>query len=76
MENKSLGLLSEEELEYHKRFMSCTTIEELQKMADDTNHINENVGSIQYRTIDIPLEEFKNKYDLIDIKDLKGKYGF
>ena len=76
MENKSLGLLSEEELEYHKRFMSCTTIEELQKMADDTNHINENVDSIQYRTIDIPLEEFKNKYDLIDIKDLKGKYGF
>ena len=76
MENKSLGLLSGEELEYHERFMRCTTIEELQKMADDTNHINENVDSIQYKTIDIPLEEFKNKYDLIDIKDLKGKYGF
>ena len=22
------------------------------------------------------IEEFKEKYDLIDIRDLKGKYGF
>ena len=76
MENKSLELFTEEELEYHNRFKSCSSIEELQKLADETNRINESVDAIQYRTIDMSIEEFKKRYDLIDIKDLNGKYGF
>ena len=76
MEDKSLAFLTAEELEYDKRFKQCSTIEELQKLADETNLLYENNAQIQYREIDMTVEEFKEKYGLVDINDLKGKYGF
>ena len=61
MEDRTLQLLTEEELEIHRRFERCSTIEEIRQLEED---------------IDMSIEEFKEKYGLIDIKDLKGKYGF
>ena len=76
MEEEALSFLTAEELEYDKRFKQCSTIEELQKLADETNLLYENNTQIQYRKIDMTIEEFKEKYGLVDINDLKGKYGF
>lgn len=76
MEDKSLQLLTEEELEFHRRFEQCTTIEELRQLEEEMNRFYENSEPIQEEDIDMSIEEFKEKYDLIDIKDLKGKYGF
>ena len=73
---EALSFLTAEELEYHKRFEQCSTIEELQKLADETNLLSENGTQIQYREIDMTIEEFKEKYGLVGINDLKGKYGF
>lgn len=76
MEDKSLQLLTEEQLEVHRRLEQCTTIEELRKIEEELNLLNENVEPFQEEDIDMSIEEFKEKYDLIDIRDLKGKYGF
>ena len=73
---EALSFLTAEELEYHKKFEQCSTIEELQKLADETNLLYENNTQIQYREIDMTIDEFKEKYGLVDINDLKGKYGF
>ena len=76
MEDKSLQLLTEEELEILKKFEQCTTIEELKQLEREVSLLNESKGSIVYEDMDISTEEFKDKFDLIDIRDLKGKYGF
>ena len=76
MEEEALSFSTAEELEYDKRFKQCSTIEELQKLADETNLLYENNSQIQYRKIDMTIDEFKEKYGLVDINDLKGKYGF
>lgn len=75
MENKVLTLLSEEQLEIHNKLCNCTTMEELQEVALDALRINESVD-LQSLEIGMSIEDFKKKYDLIDIKELKGKYGF
>lgn len=69
-------LLTEEELELNRRFRECTSMEELQKVAEETKFLNENTETIRYPEISMTLEEFKQKYNMIDIRDLKGKYGF
>ena len=76
MEDKSLQLMTEEELEIHRRFIQCTSIEELRQLEEELNLLNENVETIQYKSFDMSIEEFKERYGYIDIKDLKGKYGF
>lgn len=76
MEDKSLQLLTEEQLEVHRRLEQCTTIEELREIEEELNLLNENVELSQEEDIDMSIEEFKEKYGLINIKDLKGKYGF
>ena len=76
MEDKSLQLLTEEELEILKKFEQCTTIEELKQLEREVNMLNENKSPIEYEDMDMSTEEFKEKYDLIDLRDLKGKYGF
>ena len=76
MEDKSLLLLTEEQLEYHRRFEQCTTIEELRQLEEEMNFWYKNEEPLQEEDIDMSIEEFKEKYGLIDIKDLKGKYGF
>lgn len=76
MINKSLELLSEDELQLNKRFEMCKTMEELKALENEINLLNENDAEQQYMQINMTLEEFKKKYDLVDIRDLKGKYGF
>ena len=76
MEDQLLQLLTEEELDILKRFEQCTTIEELKQLEREVSLLNESKGSIVYEDMDISTEEFKDKFDLIDIRDLKGKYGF
>ena len=71
MEDKSL-LLTEEQLEYHRRFEQCTTIEELRQLEEEMNFWYKNEEPLQEEDIDMSIEEFKEKYGLIDIKDLKG----
>ena len=75
MEDKSL-LLTEEQLEYHRRFEQCTTIEELRQLEEEMNFWYKNEEPLQEEDIDMSIEEFKERYGLIDIKDLKGEYGF
>ena len=76
MEDKSLELLTEEQLEYHRRLEQCTTIEELWQLEEEMNLRFKDEEQMQEEDIDMSIEEFKEKYDLIDIRDLKGKYGF
>ena len=52
------------------------TIEELQMLEKETSTINEGIGQTSHIITDMTVEEFTMKYDLIDINDLKGKYGF
>lgn len=77
MIDKSLELLTEEELNLNKRFEECKTIEELKALEKEINVLYENnADTRQHKQINMSLEEFKKKYDLVDIRDLKGKYGF
>ena len=74
LENSGLWeLLTEEERTFDKRLEACNTIEELQLVGEEINAFYKDKP---IRTIDMTIEEFTKKYDLIDIKDLKGKYGF
>ena len=68
--------LTEEERELFKKAGNCTTIEELQNLEKETSTINEGIRQTSHIITDMTVEEFTKKYDLIDIKDLKGKYGF
>ena len=70
------SLLTEEELELFKKAENCTTVEELQKLEKETNEINEGISQTSHIITGMTVEEFTKKYDLIDINDLKGKYGF
>ena len=70
------SLLTEEEFELFKKAENCTTIEELLKLEKETNTINEGMSQTSHIITDMTVEEFTKKYDLIDINDLKGKYGF
>ena len=76
MDDNYFELLSEEELELNRRFRECTTMEELQRLYEETQPLNENNETIEYPEMNMSLEEFIRKYNMIDIKDLKGKYGF
>lgn len=58
----------------HRRLEQCTTIEELRQLEEEMNLRFKDEE--QEEDIDMSIEEFKEKYDLIDIRDLKGKYGF
>ena len=40
-----------------------TTIEELKHLEDELNLLNENVEAIQYKSFDMSIEEFKEKYE-------------
>ena len=70
------SLLTEKELELFRKAENCTTNEELQKLEKETNVINEGISQTSHIITDMTVEEFTKKYDLIDINDLKGKYGF
>ena len=70
------SLLTEKELELFRKAENCTTNEELQKLEKETNEINEGISQTSHIITDMTVEEFTKKYDLIDINDLKGKYGF
>ena len=70
------SLLTEKELELFRKAENCTTNEELQKLEKETNTINEGMSQTSHIITDMTVEEFTKKYDLIDINDLKGKYGF
>ena len=70
------SLLTDEELELFRKVENCTTIEELQKLEVETNTINESRIPSSHIITDMTVDEFTKKYDLIDINDLKGKYGF
>lgn len=67
MEDKSLQLLTEEELDILKRFEQCTTFEELKQLEREVNLLNENKGPIEYEDIDyvhwrIQREIWFNRY--------------
>ena len=70
------SLLTEKELELFRKAENCTTIEELQKLEKETSTINEGISQTSHIITDMTVEEFTKKFDLIDINDLKGKYGF
>ena len=70
------SLLTDEELEFFRKVENCITIEELQKLEVETNTINESKIPSSHIITDMTVEEFTEKYGLIDINDLKGKYGF
>ena len=70
------SLLTEKELELFRKAENCTTNEELQKLEKETNEINEGISQTSHIITDMTVEEFTKKFDLIDINDLKGKYGF
>ncbi len=69
-------LLTEEELKLFKKADNCSTIEELQKLEKETKNITEGISQTSHIITDMTVDEFTEKYDLIDIDDLKGKYGF
>ena len=70
------SLLTEKELELFRKAENCTTIEELQKLEKETSTINEGISQTSHIITDMTVEEFTKKFDLIDINDLKVKYGF
>lgn len=69
-------LLTEEERAFHKRFKACTTMEELRQLGEEMDQFFKDNPQPPKVIDNMTLEEFKQKYDLIDIRDLTGKYGF
>ena len=73
---KYYKLLTEEELCLNKEAEKCTTIEELRVLEENTNLLNENSKQTVHEITNMTVEEFKKEYQLVDINDIKGKYGF
>ena len=73
LENKVLELLTSKELELTRKFSKCKTLDELDALSKETM-ICENVNCIQCKKIDMSIEDFKKKYDLVEETELFGKY--
>lgn len=69
-------LLTDEERAFDKRLEACTTVEELQQLGEEMDQFFKDNPLPPKVINNMTLEEFCKKYDLIDIRDLKGKYGF
>lgn len=64
-------ILSEEEKEYFRKSQSCRSSEERKKLIMEDQRLQESNSDIEYPYVDMSLEEFCAKYNLIERDDFK-----
>ena len=72
MKDKSLELMTEEELKFHEEFTRCQTMEEIFELEKRWNKLNES----RENTIphyDMTLEELCKRYNLVLFEDVIKK---
>lgn len=75
MKDKSLELMTEEELKFHEEFTCCQNMEEIYELEKRWEKLNES----RENTIphyDMTLEEFRAKYHTTSYEEMKKKMGF
>ena len=63
-------LFTSEAKEYFAKSRNCESSEERRKLIYEDNLLNESTESIEYPYVDMPLEDFIKKYNLV-VRDKK-----
>jgi len=63
-------LFTSEAKEYFAKSRNCKSSEERRKLIYEDNLLNESTESIEYPYVDMPLEDFIKKYNLV-VRDKK-----
>lgn len=75
MDENTLSLLTEDEINLHKEFLQCQNEEELERFIKKVEMLNESRENNEIPHLDMTLEEFRAKYHTISHEDLMKKYG-
>lgn len=73
MEDKSLELLTEDELIFHEEFCRCESREEVFELDKRTRRLNESRGEVEIPRLDMTLEEFRKKYHTTPLEEIMKK---
>ena len=58
-------LFTEEAKEYFRKSQNCKSSEERKKLIIEDHLLNESEGRVEYPYVDMPLEDFIKKYNLV-----------
>lgn len=75
MKDKSLELMTEEELKFHEEFTRCQTMEEVYKLEKRWSKLNESRENNTIPYYDMTLEEFRIKYHTTSHEEMRKKLG-
>ena len=76
MKDKSLELMTEEELKFHEEFTRCQNMEEIYELEKRWAKLNESRENNTIPHYDMTLDELCEKYNLVLLEDVMKKYGF
>lgn len=74
MKDKSLELMTEEELRFHEEFTRCQNMEEIDELEKRWNKLNESREN-KIPHYDMTLEELCKRYNLVLFEEVMKKYG-
>ena len=72
MKDKSLELMTEEQLKFHKEFTCCQNMEEIYELKKRWEKLNESRENNTIPHYDMTLEEFDKKYKLKSHEEVWG----
>lgn len=75
MKDKSLELLTEEELKFHEEFTRCQSVEEIDELEKKQRRLYESQGNQSIPHYDMTLEEFRAKYHTTSHEEIMKKMG-
>ena len=75
MKDKSLELMTEEQLKFHEEFTCCQNMEEIYELKKRWEKLNESRENNTIPHCDMTLEEFRAKYHTTSYEEMKKRMG-
>ena len=75
MKDKSLELMTEEQLKFHEEFTCCQNMEEIYELKKRWEKLNESRENNTIPHYDMTLEEFRAKYHTTSHEEMKKRMG-
>ena len=75
MKDKSLELMTEEQLKFHEEFTCCQNMEEIYELKKRWEKLNESRKNNTIPHYDMTLEEFRAKYHTTSYEEMKKRMG-
>ena len=75
MKDKSLELMTEDELKFHEEFTRCQNMEEIYELEKRWEKLNESRENNRIPHYDMTLEEFRAKYHTTSYEEMKKRMG-